>query len=108
MTWQYQSNRQVPGNWKRLRIAVFQRDGDTCHMCGHNGADEIDHVMSVGAWVRNKIEGNPHDLANLAPIHSERCITCGQRCHKDKTQAEARAARPNRKRTMERHPGLTG
>lgn len=84
---------RLPPDWDERRAAVFQRDGDICHVCRLPGADEVDHV----------IPGDDHRLTNLAPIHSWRTP---QRCHAFKTSAEGNAAKPPLRRPPERHPGL--
>ncbi|HEY6595939.1 MAG TPA: HNH endonuclease [Asanoa sp.] len=58
--------------WRRLREMVFARDGDRCHVCGHHGAREIDHL------IRRADGGPPMDPNNLAPAHGTRspCYLC--------------------------------
>lgn len=85
----------LPSDWSARRVAVFDRDGDQCHVCGSPGADHIDHVIPAS-------EGGTDDLDNLAPIHSTPC-------HARKTgreAARARARKYRRHRTAEEHPGL--
>ena len=31
--------------WTMLRTAVFAAYGRTCHLCGHGGANQVDHVI---------------------------------------------------------------
>ena len=52
-TWQW------PPGWRRLREAVFRRDGRVCWRCG-GYATTVDHVIAV-------VLGGTHDLANLRP-----------------------------------------
>ena len=52
-TWQW------PPGWRRLREAVFARDGRICWRCS-GYADTVDHVVAV-------VLGGTHDLANLRP-----------------------------------------
>lgn len=99
MAWQRISNRIVPPDWHRRKHATWARYGDICHACGHRGATEIDHVLAVA-------HGGTHDLENLRPIHGDRCPTCSQRCHIDKTTVESHAHRPRRQRPAGKHPGL--
>lgn len=95
--------RPAPGNWKTLKAAVLRLHGYTCHLCGHGGADEVDHRLNVA-------RGGNHDPDNLAPIHGSACPICGRHCHTEKTQTEAAAGRAQvgRRRQPERHPGLIG
>ena len=78
-----------------------------CHLCGHPGATEVDHIIPWAEW--NNPALSVHDASNLAPAHGTPCPTCGRDCHADKTKAEAarggsrRAARG--RRPAERHPG---
>lgn len=84
---------RLPDDWSQRRAATFAVYGDTCHVCGQRGANEVDHV----------IPGDDHSLENLRPIHG---WNTPQRCHAFKTSAEGNAARPRLYRPAERHPGL--
>lgn len=83
-----------------------------CHVCGHDGSTQVDHIINIATWLRQSMPGSPDQPSNLAPIHgtpdgrSGACPTCGKRCHFDKTQAEAAAGRTPRTRTPEPHPGV--
>lgn len=94
MGWETSDRRQrLPPDWNARRRRVLERDRGICHVCGLPGADQVDHVIA----------GDDHSDANLAAIHAVPC-------HRDKTTAEAAAARarqPRRQRPAERHPGLT-
>jgi 5-methylcytosine-specific restriction protein A len=99
--------RPEPGNWQTLRRQVLAAHNGVCHVCGHEGADQCDHLLNVA-------RGGTHDVDNLAPIHgtpsgANPCPTCGRHCHQDKTKAEQAAGRAgsnrNRKRPTEQHPG---
>ena len=64
--------------WRRLRLAIFDRDGWRCVECGRAGRLECDHVRPVedgGAWWAE---------TNLQ--------TLCQRCHLDKSRRERSAA----------------
>ncbi len=82
---------RLPKDWAKTRARILKRDGHRCWVCGQPGATEVDHVQP----------GDNHAESNLAAIHTD--------CHKAKTAAEgvqARAARPQRQRPTEAHPGL--
>lgn len=104
MAWGHQSNRAIPPDWAKRKRDTQQRDHGICHICGHDGADQVDHKLAVA-------HGGTHDLDNLACIHGGTCPTCGQRCHGNKTQREAAAGRAARRATAKhprprKHPGL--
>jgi 5-methylcytosine-specific restriction protein A len=80
----------LPRGWPRLRLAVLERDGWRCYRCGGR-ATEVDHIVPVHL-------GGSDEPENLA-------ATC-RRCHASKTGREAQAARPQRRREPEPHPGL--
>jgi 5-methylcytosine-specific restriction protein A len=63
---------------KRARYVLDKHD-TICHVCGHPGADEADHVIPLA-------EDGPDTTANMRPIHSEPC-------HREKTAAEAARGR---------------
>ena len=54
---------------------VMRRHGRVCHVCGREGADQVDHVIPLA-------RGGADDESNLRPIHAVPC-------HKAKTQREA-------------------
>lgn len=47
----------------RARRECFERYGDTCWVCGHGGAREVDHLDERARG------GASYDLANLRPAH---------------------------------------
>jgi 5-methylcytosine-specific restriction endonuclease McrA len=103
------ARRPQPGNWKYLKAKILRDHAGVCHLCGHPGAAQVDHIIPVKLWLERHITGSPHHPSNLAPAHATACPVCGRRCHIDKTQAEARAgkarARANLRRNREPHPG---
>ena len=51
-----------------------------CALCGHDGADTVDHIIARD--VRPDLAEDPD---NLQPAHGvEGCPTCGARCNGDK------------------------
>lgn len=95
---------RLPADWPQIRREVLDRHGGRCHVCGHGGATDVDHVA----------RGDDHRPANLRPICGRRCRACLEAgrtpCHAAKSSAEggtaAQAARPRRNRPAEQHPGL--
>lgn len=64
--------------YRKLRAQVLLAS-DVCIMCGHGGADSVDHVVPVARGGARK------DPGNLAPIHGViGCSTCGRKCNNDK------------------------
>lgn len=55
---------KAPPGWRKLREAVFRRDGRVCYRCGAY-ATTVDHAVPV-------VLGGTHDLSNLRPACS-RC-----------------------------------
>lgn len=98
MTWRGERRRQLPPDWPARRRARLELDGQQCTALDSRGyrctarATDVDHHVT------------PHDhrieaLRSLCDFH-----------HKQKTQAEAQAARgagPKRLRPRPKHPGLT-
>lgn len=72
--------------WRRLRLAIFERDGWRCVLCGRPGRLECDHkkpIASGGDW---------WDPDNLRTV----CRSCHIRLTVGETQAAREAARPGR------------
>jgi 5-methylcytosine-specific restriction endonuclease McrA len=84
------------------RQAILRQHHGICHVCGHEQATQIDHIINVASGGTDQ----PH---NLAPIHgtpygTHPCPTCGQACHYIKTQQEANKGIKRKQRTLEPHP----
>jgi len=92
MSWETSDrNARLPPGWSsKIVPAVLRLHRTQCHVCGRQGATEVDHV----------IPGDDHRFSNLRPIHVD--------CHKAKTAREAAAARARirqaRIRPPEPHP----
>ncbi len=60
----------------RARVLV---ESDTCHLCGHAGADTVDHLVPRSRG------GAVDDQDNMAPAHGVGgCLTCGRRCNSER------------------------
>lgn len=94
MTWASWHPYTVPKGWKATRQRIMARDNGRCYVCGGEGADQIDHIISVA-------NGGGHEDTNLAPVHRVPC-------HSAKTRAEQPKGRgaPKIQREPEAHPGL--
>lgn len=80
--------------WRRLRLAVLERDGYTCRIRGPKCttyADTVDHVVPVS-------KGGPDTEAN--------CRAACRSCHASRTGKQGRDARGYRKAPVEKHPGF--
>ncbi|KAB1933436.1 HNH endonuclease [Micromonospora sp. ALFpr18c] len=69
--------------YERNRAKVLaQPGGGVCWLCGHEGADQADHVTPTS-------QGGDSSMLNLRPAHGTRpCPTCGRRCN------QSRGSRP--------------
>lgn len=74
------SRTQLSGSREQKRNRfVMRKHGGICHVCGEAGANQVDHVIPLA-------QGGQDTIDNLRPIHATPC-------HRDKTQAEAKAGR---------------
>lgn len=75
----------------RKARARFLAEQDVCHLCGHAGADTVDHVIPVSKGA------DPADRDNWLPAHGVNgCPTCGRRCNSEKGDRQAAAFRTSR------------
>jgi hypothetical protein len=62
---------------------MFAIYGDLCHLCGHGGATQADHLIPISVWATQPID--PHAMR---PAHGNephtRCATCGRACNQEK------------------------
>lgn len=54
---------------QKLREQVFNYYGTECWLCGHDGADTIDHLVMIS-------QGGSNDLENLRPAHGRKSEFC--------------------------------
>ncbi len=79
--------------YRTARAAVLAHS-TTCYLCGHDGADQVDHIQPRSL--------NPHiddaDTGNLMPAHGVNgCPTCAERCNQVK--GNGTLTRPTSSRT---------
>lgn len=67
---------------QRQRAAVLA-ESTVCWLCGHDGADQVDHVVAVS-------NGGTSTLGNLRPAHGTLpCPTCDRRCNQQRGSRDA-------------------
>ena len=78
--------RMSGGARQKRNRQVFAAKGDVCYICGHPGADSIDHVEPLAPAQDDPAEllRRDTDWDNLEPAHFEPCSTCGERCNRSK------------------------
>lgn len=69
--------------WQRLRAQILAAS-DVCHICGHGGSRDVDHVIPRSLLIQ--LGADPADPTNLRPAHgaNSRCPTCGRCCNASK------------------------
>lgn len=67
---------------------MFALYGTVCHLCGHDGATEADHLTPVSVD-----PGQPVDPHAMRPAHgsSAPCPTCGRACNQARGTRETGA-----------------
>ena len=61
---QHERDGRNSARWKTLRRQILD-ESDICWICGHHGADTIDHIVPMSM-------GGQNDRANLRPAHGRR------------------------------------
>jgi len=66
---------------RRVREQTFEEYGDICHICGHAGAGESDHVETLSSR-----PGQLLTVSGRRPAHgtSARCPTCRRACNQER------------------------
>lgn len=67
--------------WRNARAEILAVSR-ICHICGHDGANDVDH-HPIPLWRVDRLGLDPCDLANLRPAHgaNSRCPVCGSCCN---------------------------
>lgn len=69
---------RMGGRKRQERNARILSASNVCHICGHGGADAVDHVIALA-------RGGTEDMSNLRPAHHDvPCPDCGKRCNREK------------------------
>jgi hypothetical protein len=69
--------------WRRARAQLFAEAPDLCHLCGHPGTTDADHVPALVELERLGLD--PTDVRYLRRAHGVRgCATCGRKCNQEK------------------------
>lgn len=55
---------RIGTRWNEIRKAVLQRDRYRCHVCGGQGATQVDHLVPVAL-------GGGNTASNLRAVHSK-------------------------------------
>jgi hypothetical protein len=65
---------------------MFEAYGTVCHLCGHDGAGEADHLSPLSLD-----PDQPLDPHAMRPAHgvSCPCPTCGRRCNQERGAGRA-------------------
>jgi hypothetical protein len=60
---------------------MFLHYGHVCHLCGHDGAVEADHLIPISVWSTQPVD--PHAMR---PAHGAngKCPRCGLACNQIK------------------------
>ncbi len=69
---------RISGSRRQKRNRAILATSDVCHICGHDQADAVDHVVALAKG------GSDTNLANMRPAHHLPCPTCGRRCNLEK------------------------
>lgn len=95
-----QYHKRIGGRTRQHRNARVLAASDVCHICGHSGSDEVDHVVALA-------RGGSEDYSNLRPAHGQQpCPTCGIKCNRAKGAKEF-APVIRRSGSLNRGPGTT-
>lgn len=68
---------------KRTMFALY---GDTCHLCGHPGARQADHLAPLAIDPDQPVDPEMMRPAHGAaqPPYDNPCPTCGRRCNQER------------------------
>ena len=70
--------------WRRAKADAVAAAGGVCHLCGHLGAYEGDHVPARKILVALGLDPNDPRFIKASHGSSCRCPTCGKACNQVK------------------------
>ena len=66
--------------------AVILKASTICWLCGHDGADAVDHKIPLDSAKDDAERRHLDQLWNKAPAHHDvKCPTCGHKCNREKS-----------------------
>lgn len=67
--------------YRTARTKMFEAYGTVCHICGHDGAGEADHLIPISVDADQPID--PH---MMRPAHGANapCPVCGRKCNTER------------------------
>lgn len=77
--------------YQRAKRQMFAMFGDLCHLCGHHGAGEADHLVPIAVDA-----DQPIDPYGMRPAHGSNspCPTCPPRNGKPRSCNQERGTKP--------------
>lgn len=77
------SHGRTGARWRKARAEVLATSR-TCWLCGHDGANQVDHEPSLQTLEAAGLD--PCDPQYLRPAHGSlnNCPTCGRCCNQEK------------------------
>ena len=89
------SRKRVGARYRRARELMFAHYGHICHLCGHDGAMQADHLVTF-----REDPDQPIDWRDMRPAHGGNrrgydnpCPTCGRRCNQERGATSLPAAK---------------
>lgn len=80
--------------YTRTKQRMHDLFGWVCHLCGHGGAGESDHLIPLSVW-----PDQPLDAELMRPAHGANypCPTCGRKCNQERGTKPLHAVQPTLK-----------
>lgn len=77
---------RIGNAYLKAREKMFAKYGDVCHICGHPGARQADHLVPLRENPNQPIGADGMRPAHGAgrPDNDNPCPTCGRRCNQQR------------------------